>query len=94
MQENTLINNKMKGNLKRKEDNMWIVEYEDVIFGDNRLSLEPYEIQLHPDDVEKMLELDRMFDNLEARIKVNPEVEFDIVEHQKLSGIVKYAKLK
>ncbi len=84
----------MKGNLKRKEDNMWIVEYEDVIFGDNRLSLEPYEIQLHPDDVEKMLELDRMFDNLEARIKVNPEVEFDIVEHQKLSGIVKYAKLK
>jgi hypothetical protein len=84
----------MKGKLKRKEDNMWIVEYEDVIFGDNRLSLEPYEIQLHPDDVEKMLELDRMFDNLEARINVNPEVEFDIVEHQKLSGIVKYAKLK
>jgi hypothetical protein len=84
----------MKGKLKRKEDNMWIVEYEDVIFGDNRLSLEPYEIQLHPDDVEKMLELDRMFDNLEARININPEVEFDIVEHQKLSGIVKYAKLK
>jgi hypothetical protein len=84
----------MKGKLKRKEDNMWIVEYEDVIFGDNRLSLEPYEIQLHPDNVEKMLELDRMFDNLEARININPEVEFDIVEHQKLSGIVKYAKLK
>jgi hypothetical protein len=83
----------MKGKLKRKEDNMWIVEYEDVIFGDNRLSLELYEIQLHPDDVEKMLELDRMFDNLEARINVNPEVEFYIVEHQKLSGIVKYAKL-
>jgi hypothetical protein len=84
----------MKGKLKRKEDNMWVVEYEEVYFGDNRLSLEPYEIQLHPDDVEKMLELDRMFDNLEARINVNPEVEFDIVEHQKLSGIVKYAKLK
>jgi|LakMenE01Jun11ns_1017448.scaffolds.fasta_scaffold8624754_2 hypothetical protein len=84
----------MKGKLKRKEDNMWVVEYEDVIFGDNRLSLEPNEIQLHPDDVEKMLELDRMFDNLEARININPEVEFDIVEHQKLSGIVKYAKLK
>jgi len=83
----------MKGKLKRKEDNMWVVEYEDVIFGDNRLSLELYEIQLHPDDVEKMLELDRMFDNLEARINVNPEVEFDIVEYQKLSGIVKYAKL-
>jgi hypothetical protein len=84
----------MKGKLKRKEDNMWVVEYEDVIFGDNRLSLEPNEIQLHPDNVEKMLELDRMFDNLEARINVNPEVEFDIVEHQKLNGIVKYAKLK
>ena len=84
----------MKGELKRKEDNMWIVEYEDVIFGDNRLSLEPNEIQLHPDDVEKMLELDRTFDNIEARINVNPEVEFDIVEHQKLSGIIKYARLK
>jgi hypothetical protein len=84
----------MKGKLKRKEDNMWVVEYEDVYFGDNRLSLEPNEIQLHPDDVEKMLELDRMVDNIEARVNINPEVEFDIVEHQKLSGIVKYAKLK
>jgi len=84
----------MKGKLKRKEDNMWVVEYEEVYFGDNRLSLELEETQLHPDDVEKMLELDRTFDNLESRINVNPEVEFDIVEHQKLSGIVKYAKLK
>ena len=84
----------MKGKLKRKEDNMWVVEYEEVYFGDNRLSLEPNEIQLHPDDVEKMLELDRMVDNIEARVNINPEVEFGIVEHQKLSGIVKYAKLK
>ena len=84
----------MKGKLKRKEDNMWVVEYEEVYFGDNRLSLELEETQLHPDDVEKMLELDRKFDNLEARINVNPEVEFDIVEHQKLNGIIKYAKLK
>jgi hypothetical protein len=84
----------MKGKLKRKENIMWVIEYNDVLFGDNRLSLEPNEIQLHPDDVEKMLELDRTFDNIEARINVNPEVEFDIVEHQKLSGIIKYAKLK
>ena len=84
----------MKGKLKRKEDNMWVVEYEEVYFGDNKLSLEPNEIQLHPDDVEKMLELDRMVDNIEARVNINPQVEFDIVEHQKLSGVVKYAKLK
>ena len=35
-------------------------------------------LRLHPDDVEEMGVLERVFDNLEARVAAYPEVEFDI----------------
>jgi hypothetical protein len=71
----------MKGTLYRGEHSEWFVKHNDQDF------------QLHPDDVERLLEMDRVFDNLAARIAASPEVEFTIVEHQKLTGTATYAKL-
>ena len=70
------------GILVKGEHDFWIVQSE---LGD---------LQLHPDDVEVLLEYERRFDNLESRISFSPQVQFKIVEHEKLSGIIKYAKLK
>ena len=50
-------------------------------------------IQLHPEDVNEILDLEKVFDNVEARISAHPDIEFEIVEHQKMDGVVKYAKL-
>jgi hypothetical protein len=71
----------MKGKIYQGEHNEWFVKHEDTDY------------QLHPQDVERLLELDRVFDNLHARIAASPEVEFTVVEHQKLTGIATYAKL-
>jgi hypothetical protein len=80
----------MKGKIKKNKDNVWLVEYEDIIFGDNRLSTEIFELQLHPTDVIEILELNKTFDNFDARINCSPDVEFKIIEY----GEIKYAKLK
>lgn len=72
----------MKGRIHRAEHNEWLVEHE----GKN--------YQLHPDNVEELEQIDQVFDNLGARIAANPIVEFSIVQHQKLTGIATYAKLK
>jgi len=50
-------------------------------------------LSLHYDDVDFINETKYTFDNVEARIAKNPIVEFVIVENQKMSGVVKYAKL-
>ena len=50
-------------------------------------------LSLHYDDVEFINETRFTFDNIEARIAANPEVEFEIVENQKLDGVSRYAKL-
>lgn len=71
----------MKGRLYRGKNNEWLVKTEEQ------------EHQLHPDDVEYLLELDRIFDNLEARISQNSEVQFELINHNKLTGIATYAKL-
>lgn len=71
----------MKGKLRKAEHNEWIVEHDGQTF------------QLHPDDVEDLLDLERRFDFIEGRIAASPEVEFTIVEHQKLTGTATYAKL-
>lgn len=70
----------MKGILHKGEHNEWLITCHDVF-------------QLHPDDCNELFELEQIFDNLEARIKMNPIVEFNIIEYEKLDGIVKYAKL-
>lgn len=72
----------MKGKLELRKYNEWIVTFD----GDY--------LHLHPDDVNWIIEQEKMFDNMIGRIKASPEVEFKIVEHQKLTGVVKYAKLK
>ena len=51
------------------------------------------DISLHPDDVEFINRASEIFDNMEARIAVNPIVKFTIVEQQKLTGVSRYGKL-
>jgi hypothetical protein len=70
------------GTLVKEEYRLWIVQSE---LGD---------LQLHPDDVEVLLEYERKFDGSESRISFSPQVQFKIVEHEKLTGTIKYAKLK
>ena len=71
----------MKGKLRKAEHNEWLVEHESDLY------------PVHPDDADRLIELDRVFDNLSARIEASPEVEFYIIQNQKLSGTVTYAKL-
>lgn len=77
----------MKGRLLKTEDHGWLVAYND---SEGLFQF----MQLHPDNVLEFIELDNIFDNIEARISSHPDVEFEIVENQKLDGVVKYAKLK
>ena len=72
----------MKGRIHRAEYNEWLIEHEGKSY------------QLHPDDVNELEEMGRVFDNLDARIEASPTVEFSLVQHQKLTGTATYAKLK
>lgn len=71
----------MKGKLIKTEKN-WVIEDENQI-----------QLTLHPDDVDKIHEWDRMFDNLQARIATDPNVEFEIIKNYTLNGEIKYAKI-
>ena len=61
----------------------------DIIAG----KLHVIDIPLHPDDVEFINRASEIFDNMEARIAVNPIIKFTIVEQQKLTGVSRYGKL-
>jgi hypothetical protein len=74
------------GKLHKAEYNQWMITY----LVD---ATEITDIQLHPDDVEFINRASEIFDNMEARIAVNPIVKFNIVEQQKLDGVSKYGKL-
>lgn len=72
----------MKGTLHYTEDMGWVVRY---------IEMREFhqEDQLHPDDAEsligtvgQLMEWDGM------------QVDFEIVEHQKLTGVATYAKIK
>lgn len=39
-------------------------------------------LPLHPDDVNQIVEDSKVFDNIEARIKAYPEVDFEIVVNE------------
>ena len=87
----------MKGKLKKNEYGEWVVVYHPL----RSKGIRPFnpnvdvkELQLYPDDVNWIHNNMMVFDNIEARIKADPEVEFEIVEHQKMDEVVKYAKLK
>ena len=79
----------MKGFIINTEDYGWIVQVDSAVPDYTNEFF-----QLHPDDIEQILEDSKIFDNLEARIASNPVVEFEIVKHQKLTGVATYAKLK
>ena len=62
----------MKGKLIKKSDNWYVIRVEE---GD----WETY-YPLHPADIEQ-IDIDaKIFDNIEARIKAYPDVEFEIIE--------------
>lgn len=84
----------MNGKLVKDRYKLWCVEFEDVTWEDNRHEKFTNSIPVHPDDLEMLLNLEKNFDSIESRILLNPNVEFEIVTNQKLSGIVEYAKLK
>jgi elongation factor P--beta-lysine ligase len=50
-------------------------------------------LDLHPDDISDILELSKVFDNIESRIYHQPFVEFKMMEIKKPEGIVQYAKI-
>ena len=56
----------MKGRLYRDKHNEWLVETSEQTY------------QLHPDDVEVLLELEQRFDFIEGRIAASPEVDFNV----------------
>lgn len=78
--------------LHKTENKEWIILYDEVI-GNNIVKKNQHYLQLHPDDVLYIADLSMIFDNVEARIAASPEVEFEIVQHQKMDGISTYAKL-
>ena len=71
-----------QGEIVYDEDDGWMILYKTEIL-----------YQLHPDDVEDLVQLEQMFDNVTARVLADPVVKFHVVQHQKLTGIATYAKL-
>jgi hypothetical protein len=66
----------MKGKIT-KIDEEWVVRY-DVFQDDHSYPLPGWNfIPLHPDDIKQINADAQVFDNIEARIKAYPDVEFD-----------------
>jgi hypothetical protein len=63
----------MKGILKKTQSG-WIINYDYTVNKNDWCTL-----PLHPADVEQINKDSQVFDNIEARIASNPEVEFEIV---------------
>jgi hypothetical protein len=88
----------MRGHLYKKVmPNTWYVAYTADDFGFHKT-----ELPLHPDDVKFLEDCNLVFDNLEARININPEVEFEMVTETVMSVgnseeqdeyTIRYAKL-
>jgi hypothetical protein len=66
----------MKGILKKTEQG-WFVIY-DQILGEGIVKRNQNALPLHPLDVKQIDEDSKVFDNIEARIKAYPDVEFEI----------------
>ena len=81
MEANTEELQVYQGEIKCGEGNDWYVESEGRFYG------------LHPDDLEYIASMEKIFDNISDRILASPNVEFSIIEHQKMDGVIKYAKL-
>lgn len=69
------------GEIHCGEYNDWSVVHEESTYS------------LHPDDVERILDLEKVFDDIKGRILASPTIPFQIVKHQKMDGVATYAKL-
>jgi len=69
----------IKGTLKKTKAG-WIVIYDEIL-GENIVKKNQNSLPLHLEDVEKFSLLSQMFDNFEARVKKDPEVEFEIIDN-------------
>lgn len=74
----------MKGELI-KSTHGWMISY--IENGEHK------GVSLHHDDIEFIEETKFTFNDIEATIAANPEVTFEIVENQKLSGVSKLGRL-
>ena len=76
------MTNSMKGTLHYTEDMGWVVRY---------IEMREFhqEDQLHPDDTESLIGTVAQLMEWDGM-----EIEFEIVEHQKLDGVATYAKIK
>jgi hypothetical protein len=84
----------MKGTLHKTETGWEVVNIQASLNGPLLQSL-----PLHPDNVKQINEWSEVFDNIEGRIKSNPDVEFEVVvyippdsEPTFIKGV--YAKMK
>ena len=78
------ITGNMKGELI-KSTHGWMISY--IENGEHK------GVSLHHDDIEFIEETKFTFNDIEATIAANPEVTFEIVENQKLSGVSKSGRL-
>jgi hypothetical protein len=74
----------MKGELI-KSGHGWMISY--IENGEHK------GISLHHDDIEFIEQTKFTFDDIEATIAANPEVTFEIIENQKLTGVSKSGRL-
>jgi hypothetical protein len=74
----------MKGELIKSEHG-WMISY--IENGEHK------GISLHHDDIEFIEQTKFTFDDIEATIAANPEVTFEIIENQKLTGVSKSGRL-
>jgi hypothetical protein len=58
----------------------WVVIYDEIL-AENIVKKNQNSLTLHPEDVENFSLLSEMFDTFEARIKKDPKVDFEIVDH-------------
>lgn len=75
----------MKGKLKQI-DKVWSVIWEDA---EKKTIVTP----LHPDNVNEINEWAKIFDNIEARIAGNPDVDFYITIDANINMVTEYAVL-
>ena len=92
----------MKGKLHKTEQG-WVIS---KCVGDGVAEVWEEQIPLHPDDVKQINRDAQVFDNIEARIRAYPDVEFHEIEEcphyggkhfgidcSCKTGFIKYAKL-
>jgi len=68
----------MKGRIYRNKEHGWIINY--IVESENPNAIYTLKtLPLHSTDVEQIEEWSKIFDNIEARILNDPEVEFEII---------------